>query len=199
MSLRADAFARLLHAFERLPGVGPKTAQRFAVYLLAEDRMAAAQLADALGTGLQRIGRCARCNTFSESAICGTCADESRDASVLAIVETPADQQALEATLGYRGLYWVLMGRVSPLDGATPQTLGFEALLDRAGDGQAREVIIATNFTVEGEATAFMLSDLLKRKGLKVTRLARGLPVGGELEYVDLPTLAASLRDRRPG
>ena len=199
MSPRADAFARLLEAFERLPGVGPKTAQRFAVYLLAEDRMAAAQLADALGIGLQRIGRCARCNTFSESTLCSTCADESRDPSVLAIVETPADQQALEATLGYQGLYWVLMGRVSPLDGATPQSLGFEALLDRASDGQVREVIIATNFTVEGEATAFMLSDLLKRKGLKVTRLARGLPVGGELEYVDLPTLAASLRDRRPG
>ncbi|KPF66829.1 recombination protein RecR [beta proteobacterium AAP99] len=199
MSPRADAFARLLEAFERLPGVGPKTAQRFAVYLLAEDRMAAAQLADALGTGLQRVGRCARCNTFSESDLCSTCTDESRDSSVLAIVETPADQQALEATLGYRGLYWVLMGRVSPLDGATPQSLGFEALLDRASDGQVREVIIATNFTVEGEATAFMVSDLLKRKGLKVTRLARGLPVGGELEYVDLPTLAASLRDRRPG
>jgi recombination protein RecR len=194
-----DAFARLLEAFERLPGVGPKTAQRFAVYLLAEDRQAAAQLADTLGQGLQKIGRCSRCNTFSETPICSTCADDTRDGTVLAIVETPADQQALEATLGYRGLYWVLMGRVSPLEGVTPNSLGFEALLERAADGQVREVIIATNFTTEGEATAFMLSDLLKRKGLKVTRLARGLPVGGELEYVDLPTLAASLRDRRPG
>jgi recombination protein RecR len=187
----------LIKAFEALPGVGPKSAQRFALHLLQHDRPAAHALAKSLEQATHKIGNCARCNTFTEHDICETCRDEQRDPSLLCVIETPSDQAALEQTLSYKGLYWVLMGSLSPLDGMTPKALGFEKLLERAGDGVVKEVIIATNFTASGETTAHMLADLLKRRGLTVTRLARGIPVGGELEYVDLPTLAQSLRERR--
>jgi recombination protein RecR len=194
---RGGALDALIEAFERLPGVGVKTAQRYAYHLLQHDRTGAGQLAAALSEATGKIGNCTRCNTFSETPICKTCADERRDPQILAIIETPADQSALESSLAYKGLYWVLMGRISPLDGMTPKVLKFDKLLERVSDGSTEEVILATSYTAEGEATAFMLADLIKRRGIKVTRLARGLPVGGELEYVDLPTLAASLRDRR--
>jgi recombination protein RecR len=187
----------LIKAFEALPGVGPKSAQRFALHLLQHDRPAARALSAALANAESKVGNCARCNTFTEHDICETCRDESRDPALLCVIETPADQAALEQTLSYKGLYWVLMGSISPLDGMTPKVLGFEKLIERATDGVVKEVIIATNFTTSGEATAHMLADLLKRRGLSVTRLARGIPVGGELEYVDLPTLAHSLRQRR--
>jgi recombination protein RecR len=187
----------LIKAFEALPGVGPKSAQRFALHLLQHDRAAAQQLCASLAEATRKIGNCARCNTFTEHDICETCRDENRDPALLCVIETPADQAALEQTLSYKGLYWVLMGSLSPLDGMTPKVLGFEKLIERATDGVVKEVIIATNFTASGEATAHMLADLLKRRGLQVTRLARGIPVGGELEYVDLPTLAQSLRERR--
>jgi recombination protein RecR len=192
-----SALDALIKAFEALPGVGPKSAQRFALHLLQHDRPAAQQLAASLSDATHKIGNCARCNTFTEHDICETCRDERRDPTLLCVIETPADQAALEQTLSYKGLYWVLMGSLSPLDGMTPKVLGFEKLIERATDGVVKEVIIATNFTASGEATAHMLADLLKRRGLQVTRLARGIPVGGELEYVDLPTLAQSLRERR--
>ncbi|MFM2400183.1 MAG: recombination protein RecR [Pseudomonadota bacterium] len=191
------ALDALIKAFEALPGVGPKSAQRFALHLLQHDRPAAQALSAALAAAEKKIGNCARCNTFTEHDICEICRDERRDPSLLCVIETPADQTALEQTLSYKGLYWVLMGSLSPLDGMTPKALGFEKLIERATDGVVKEVIIATNFTASGEATAHMLADLLKRRGLQVTRLARGIPVGGELEYVDLPTLAQSLRERR--
>jgi recombination protein RecR len=192
-----NALDALIKAFEALPGVGPKSAQRFALHLLQHDRPAAQALSAALANAEKKIANCARCNTFTEHDICETCRDESRDPTLLCVIEAPADQAALEQTLSYKGLYWVLMGSLSPLDGMTPKALGFEKLMERASDGVVKEVIIATNFTASGEATAHMLADLLKRRGVTVTRLARGIPVGGELEYVDLPTLAQSLRERR--
>lgn len=192
-----NALDALIKAFEALPGVGPKSAQRFALHLLQHDRLAAQALSTALANAEKKVGNCARCNTFTEHDICEVCSNEARDPTVLCVIETPADQAALEQTAGYKGLYWVLMGNLSPLDGMTPKTLGFEKLLERAGDSVVKEVVIATNFTASGEATAHMLADLLKRRGLTVTRLARGIPVGGELEYIDLPTLAQSLRERR--
>ncbi len=187
----------LIAAFEQLPGVGPKTAQRYALHLLQHNKAAAQQLSIALKNAAGSIGNCLRCNTFAEQPICITCSDERRDPRLLAVIETPADQAALESTLSYHGYYYVLMGRISPLDGMTPNTLKLERLIDRATDGKVEEIIIATNFTIEGQTTAHMIATLLKSHNLKITRLARGIPFGGELEYVDLPTLAQSLRERR--
>ena len=181
----------LTAALRRLPGVGARTAQRFAYHLLQHDREGATQLAQALAQACARIRHCARCNTFTELEVCETCALPRRDPSLLCVVETPADQ------LSYRGLYFVLMGRLSPLDGIGPRQIGLERLLERAGDGVVREVILATNFTQEGEATAHYIGELLRARGLAVTRLARGVPVGSELEYVDPSTVAQALRDRR--
>jgi recombination protein RecR len=191
------ALERLIDALRRLPGVGVKSAQRMAWHLLQHDRAAAGALAQALHDAVARIGHCQRCHTFSEAPVCETCLDAKRDATQLVVVETPADQAALERSGGYQGLYFVLMGRMRPLDGVGLQDLGTRELLERAGDGVVREVILATSFTAEGEATAHLLAQALTARGLKVTRLARGVPVGSELEYVDLSTLAQAVSDRR--
>ena len=191
------ALEALTAALKRLPGVGAKSAQRFAYYLLQHDREGATRIARALDDAVARIRHCARCNTFTESEVCETCASPRRDPALLCVVETPSDQLMVEQTLSYGGLYFVLMGRLSPLDGIGPREIHFDRLLARATDGVVREVILATNFTQEGEATAHYTGELLRARGLKVTRLARGVPVGSELEYVDAGTIAQALRDRR--
>ena len=187
----------LVEALRRLPGVGPKSASRMAFHLLQHDQEGARLIARALESAVQQVHHCRRCNTFTESEVCETCLDPQRDASQLCVIETPADQAAVERTGSYKGLYFVLMGRLSPLDGIGPRDIGMQRLFERATDGQVREVIVATNFTAEGEATAHVLSEGLKARDLKVTRLARGVPVGSELEYVDLGTIAHALVDRR--
>lgn len=191
------ALETLIDALHRLPGVGVKSAQRMAFHLLQHDRQAAAELARALDGALAAVRHCARCYTFTEGEICPVCSDDARDARLLCVVETPADQAALERTGSYHGLYYVLMGRLSPLDGIGPRELGLEKFLGRAGDGVVQEVILATNFTNEGEATAHMISELLKSRGIRVSRIARGIPVGGELEHTDSGTIAQALVERR--
>jgi recombination protein RecR len=168
-----------------------------AYHLLQHDRVGAQQLARALEQGVQGVQHCERCYTFSDSAVCHTCQDSQRDSSKLCVVETPADQAALERTAVFKGFYFVLMGRLSPLDGVGPKELGFERLLHRLDEGLVREVILATNFTAEGEVTAHVMSEAMKARGLQVTRLARGVPAGSELEYVDLGTIAHAFVDRR--
>ena len=187
----------LIQALRRLPGVGPKSAQRYAYHLLQHDREGARHLSEALAGALSGLRRCRRCNTFSDQDICETCASTRRDPSLLCVVETPSDQLMVEQTLAFQGLYYVLMGRLSPLDGVGPREIGLEQLLARASDGVVTEVILATNFTQEGEATAHYLCELLRARGLAVTRLARGVPMGSELEYVDASTIAQAMRDRR--
>jgi recombination protein RecR len=187
----------LIDALRRLPGVGVKSAQRMAYHLLQHDRDGAERIARSLQAAMANVRHCERCHTFTETRICSICADASRDARQLCVVETPADQAALERTGSYRGLYFVLMGRLSPLDGVGADAIGARELLERASDGRTEEVIIATNFTAEGEATAHVLGEALKARGLRVTRLARGVPIGSELEYVDLGTIAHALSDRR--
>jgi recombination protein RecR len=187
----------LTEALRRLPGVGPKSAQRMAFHLLQHDREGAAMLSRALYQAVEAVHHCAMCNTFSELEVCELCADPERDHALLCVVETPADQVMIEQTLTYKGLYFVLMGRLSPLDGIGPRDLHLEKLVGRAADGVVNEVVLATNFTNEGEATAHYISEMLKARGLKVSRLARGVPVGGELEYVDAGTIARAMLDRR--
>jgi recombination protein RecR len=187
----------LIEALRRLPGVGLKSAQRMAFHLLQHDRDGARRLALALEGAVTRTHHCARCHTFTEAEVCGTCTDAQRDARQLCVVETPADQAALERSGSYRGLYFVLMGRLSPLDGVGVNDIGAARLLERATDGLVDEVILATGFSAEGDATAHALGEALRARGLKVTRLARGVPVGSELEYVDLGTIAHALADRR--
>ncbi|MFZ3001749.1 MAG: recombination mediator RecR [Undibacterium umbellatum] len=187
----------LSEALRRLPGVGPKSAQRMAYHLLQHDREGAAILGMALTHAVERIQHCASCNTFSESEVCETCMDTARDASLLCVVETPSDQMMIEQTMTYKGMYFVLMGRLSPLDGIGPKDIHLEKLVARATDGKVLEVVLATNFTNEGEATAHYISETLKSRGLRVSRLARGVPVGGELEYVDAGTIARAMLDRR--
>ena len=189
-----DELARALRC---LPGVGPKAAQRMALHLLQHDREGAERLAHALVGATRSVQHCERCNTFTEEALCALCRSARRDATQLCIVETPADLLMIEQTQAYSGLYFVLMGRLSPLDGIGPKEIRLERLLKRATDGIVREVILATNFTNEGEATAHYVGELLAARDLRVTRLARGVPVGGELEYVDAGTLAQALRERR--
>ncbi len=191
------ALEGLIDALRRLPGVGVKSAQRMAFHLLQHDRDGARRLATALGDAVQRMRHCQCCNTFTEGEICRTCEDPRRDARLLCVVETPADQAALERSGSYKGLYFVLMGRISPLDGVGAGDIGAAQLLARAADGRVEEVILATGFTAEGEVTAHALSTALKAQGLKVTRLARGVPAGSELEYVDLSTIAHAMGDRR--
>lgn len=191
------ALDALVSALRRLPGVGPRTAQRYAYHLLQHDREAAGQIASALVEATARVRHCLRCNTFSEHELCDTCSSPRRDPALLCVVESPADQVTVEQTLAFEGLYFVLMGRLSPLDGVGPGEIGLDRLLARATDGQVSEVILATNFTQEGEATAHYIGEMLRARGLKVSRLARGVPVGGELEYVDAATVAQALRDRR--
>ncbi|MBC8058744.1 MAG: recombination protein RecR [Rhizobiales bacterium] len=187
----------LVEALRRLPGVGVKSAQRMAFHLLQHDREGAQRIALALQSAVANVRHCERCHTFTEAPVCRVCLDGSRDARQLCVVETPADQAALERTGSYRGLYFVLMGRLSPLDGVGTDDIGARELIVRAGDGHTEEVIIATNFTAEGEATAHVLAEALRARGLRVTRLARGVPIGSELEYVDLGTIAHALNDRR--
>jgi recombination protein RecR len=191
------ALDALVDALRRLPGVGVKSAQRMAFHILQRDREGAQVLAQALTKAIDTVGHCARCHTFSESRLCALCEDARRDASLLCVVETPADQAALERTGSYRGLYFVLMGRISPLDGVGVADIATAELLERVQDGGVREVIMALSFTAEGEATAHALGDALKARGLTVTRLARGVPAGSELEHVDLSTIAHALIQRR--
>ena len=192
------ALEELIQALRCLPGVGPKSAQRMAYHLLQRDSAGAERLARALTEALARIRHCARCNTFTESEVCSLCASSRRDASLLCVVESPGDLLMMEQTQSYAGLYFVLMGRLSPLDGIGPREIHLDRLVKRATDGVVKEVILATNFTVEGEATAHYISELLAGKGLQVSRIARGLPVGGELEHVDSGTLAQAVLERRP-
>ena len=193
----AHSLDTLVDALRRLPGVGVKSAARMAFHLLQHDREGARRLARALAHAVDHVRHCQRCHTFTEAEVCATCLDPRRDRTQLCVVETPADQAALERTGAYRGLYFVLMGKLSPLDGVGPRDIGLPELLGRAGDGSVREVILATNFTAEGEATAHVIAEALKARGLRVTRLARGVPAGSELEYVDLGTIAHALVDRR--
>jgi len=187
----------LIEALRRLPGVGAKSASRMAFHLLQHDRPGAQVLAQALQQAATQVKHCSLCHTFSESEVCSTCLDPRRDRTKLCVVETPADQAAVERTAAYKGLYFVLMGKLSPLDGIGPKDIGLAKLFERATNGEVREVILATNFTAEGEATAHVISEALKARGLAVTRLARGVPAGSELEYVDLGTIAHALVDRR--
>lgn len=192
-----SSLEELIEALRCLPGVGPKSAQRMAYHLLQRDPRGAERLSAALDHALKTLRRCARCNTFTEDEICDRCRSPRRDASLLCVVEMPVDLNTMEQTHAFNGLYYVLMGRLSPLDGIGPKELGFERLLARATDGVVREVVLATNFTNEGEATAHYLSEMLHARGIKVSRIARGLPVGGELEYTDAATVAQALMERR--
>ena len=188
----------LIRALRCLPGVGPKSAQRMAYHLLQRDHDGAARLSGALSAALERIRHCGKCNTFTEAEMCALCGSARRDATLLCVVESPGDLLMMEQTQTYDGLYFVLMGRLSPLDGIGPKQIHLDRLARRATDGVVKEVILATNFTVEGEATAHYVSEMIAGKGIKVTRIARGLPVGGELEHVDSGTLAQALLERRP-
>jgi recombination protein RecR len=186
----------LVSALRRLPGVGVKSAQRMAFHLLQHDRDGALQMSRALAEAVAQVGHCSRCHTFSESPVCETCLDPRRDRRLLCVVETPADQAALERTGSFRGLYFVLMGQLSPLEGRGPDDIAARELLGRTGDGEVEEVILATGFSAEGEATAHVLAEALRARGLRVTRLARGVPAGSDLEYVDPGTIAHALADR---
>lgn len=187
----------LIEALRCLPGVGAKTAQRMAFHLLERDRAGARRLAEKLAAAMERIGNCSRCRTFSDTPICSVCASASRDPQTLCIVETPADQVAIEQATGFRGRYFVLLGRLSPLDGLGPKELGLDLLAARLAEGEVRELIIATNATVEGEATAHLLAQIARQAGVRATRLAHGVPLGGELEFVDRGTLAHAFGGRQ--
>lgn len=193
-----SSLEELVEALRCLPGVGPKSAQRMAYHLLQRDKPGAQRLARSLEEALSRIRHCEKCNNFAEDAVCVLCNSPRRDASQLCVVETPSDLAMLEQSQAYNGLYFVLMGRLSPLDGIGPKDIHLDRLLKRATDGAVREVILATNFTVEGEATAHYAAEMLNARGLQVTRIARGLPVGGEIEHVDSGTLAQAVIERRP-
>ena len=188
---------QLITALRCLPGVGHKSAQRMAYHLLQHDRQGGVRLAQTLVAAMHEVRHCARCHTFSSEPLCATCADPTRDPSLLCIVETPADQAALERTGSYKGLFFVLTGRLSPLDGHGVKDIGLSQLLSRIDEGEVQEVVLATNFTAEGEVTAHVVGEQLRTRGVRVTRLARGVPVGSELEYVDLGTIAHAFMDRR--
>ena len=191
------ALEQLIDSLRCLPGVGPKSAQRMAFYLLQRDRKGASALATSLETALEVVDHCKLCNTFSEQPICPLCAADNRDKNLLCVVEMPTDLLMLENTHAYTGMYFVLMGRLSPLDGIGPKEIHLDKLIKRAQDGLVNEVILATNYTVEGEATAHYISELLKIRGIKTSRIARGMPMGGEIEYVDSGTLAQAMMERR--
>ena len=193
----ASSIEELVESLRVLPGVGPKSAQRMAYHLLQHDKPGALRLAASLRMASERVRRCVMCNNFTEDELCNNCASVKRDPAILCVVETPADLLMMEQTLAYQGMYFVLMGHISPLDGIGPKEVGIDRLITRANDGVVKEVILATNFTHEGEATAHYIFEALKAHGLKVTRLARGVPLGGELEYVDAGTIAQALADRR--
>ena len=187
---------QLIEAFRVLPGVGTKSAQRMAYHVLERERAGGQHLAQVLADAVDRIGHCVRCRDFSENEVCEVCASASRDVDQLCVVETPADRLAIEQATGYRGLYYVLQGRLSPLDGIGPRELGLDQLGERLAQGEVRELIIATNPTVEGEATAHYLAQLARQHGVRPSRLAHGVPLGGELEYVDRGTLSHAFGSR---
>jgi recombination protein RecR len=191
------ALQSLIEALRCLPGVGPRSAQRMAFHLLQRDRPGAERLAVTLDSALARVRHCEQCNNFSEEPVCALCQSPRRNRGLLCVVETPGDLLMMEQAQCYDGLYFVLMGALSPLDGIGPRDIHLERLLQRAADGVVKEVMLATNFTVEGEATAHYAGELLRAKGIRVTRIARGLPVGGELEHVDSGTLAQAVMERR--
>jgi len=188
---------RLIEALRCLPGVGPKSAQRMAYHLLERDREGALQLAAALHEAVEKVGHCSSCRTLSENALCPICSNARRDASQLCVVESPSDVAAIEASSVYQGKYFVLMGHLSPLDGIGPEDIGLDLLAKRLDSGEITEVILATNPTVEGEATAHYISEMIHSRGIRVTRIAHGVPLGGELEYVDGGTLSHAFNGRR--
>lgn len=187
---------QLIEAFRVLPGVGQKSAQRMAYHVLERERAGGRRLASVLADAVERVGHCTRCRDFSETEVCATCASASRDVQQLCVVESPADRLAIEQATGYRGLYFVLQGRLSPLDGIGPHEIGLDRLDARLREGQVQELIIATNPTVEGEATAHYLAQLARQHAVKPSRLAHGVPLGGELEYVDRGTLSHAFGSR---
>ncbi len=194
--MSASLLEQLIEAFRVLPGVGQKTAQRMAYHVLEREREGGKRLAEVLGAAVERIGHCTRCRDFSESELCATCASTSRDVQLLCAVESPADRLAIEQATGYRGLYFVLQGRLSPLDGIGPRELGLDQLSARLAEGEVQELIIATNPTVEGEATAHYLAQLARQQRVRPSRLTHGVPLGGELEYVDRGTLSHAFGSR---
>ena len=191
------ALEQLIDSLRCLPGVGPKSALRMAYYLLQRDRSGAAKLGSSLENALQVLGHCMLCNNFAEADTCPLCESEKRDATQLCVIEMPTDLMMMEQTQSYNGMYFVLMGRLSPLDGVGPKEINLDKLIKRAQDGVVNEVILATNYTVEGEATAHYISELLKTRNIAVSRIARGLPMGGEIEYVDSGTLSMALLGRK--
>ena len=194
MSLLID---QLIQALKCLPGVGPKSAQRMAYHLLERDRAGATVLADALKSAVEQVGHCDRCRTFTEHARCEICNNSARDASLLCVVETPADILAIEQATDYRGLYFVLMGHLSPLDGIGPSDIGLDELAQRLANESVNEIILATGTTVEGEATAHYIAEMVNHEQTRVTRIAHGIPIGGELEYVSGSTLSHAFSGRR--
>ena len=194
--MTAPLLEQLIEALRVLPGVGQKSAQRMAYHLLEREREGGRRLATALAEAVERVGHCARCRDFSETEVCATCASAARDAHLLCVVESPADRLAIEQATGYRGLYFVLQGRLSPLDGIGPRELGLERLGERLAEGEVQELIVATNPTVEGEATAHYLAQLARQHGVRPSRPAHGVPLGGELEYVDRGTLSHAFGSR---
>jgi len=188
---------RLIETLRCLPGVGPKSAQRMAFHLLEHNRDGGRQLAEALTLAMEQVGNCNQCRTLSEETVCMLCANDRRDRSLLCVVETPADVQALEQSIGYQGLYFVLMGHLSPLDGIGPEALGLDLLETRLASGEVQELILATNPTVEGEATAHFVSEMARVQGIRTTRIAHGVPMGGELEYIDGGTLSHAFAGRQ--
>ncbi|OOG55836.1 recombination protein RecR [Rhodanobacter sp. B05] len=197
MASGSPLLAELIEALRCLPGVGGKSAQRMAFHLLERERERGLKLASVMAQAMERIGHCERCRNFSEDPLCALCASGSRDRQVLCVVESPTELAAIEQATGYRGQYFVLMGRLSPLDGLGPEELGLAQLTRRLGEGEVEELIIATNPTVEGDATAHYLAQLARAGGVRPTRLAHGVPLGGELEYVDRSTLAHAFGGRQ--
>jgi len=187
---------QLIEALRCLPGVGPKSAQRMAYYMLERDREGARQLAEVLNVAVEKVGHCQQCRTLSETALCNLCASHSRDRGLLCVVESPIDVQAIMQATDYRGVFFVLMGHLSPLDGIGPEDIGLNELAKRLDEGEVTEVILATNPTVEGEATAHYIAEMVKRRNIKVTRIAHGVPMGGELEYVNSSTLSQAFSGR---
>jgi len=188
---------RLIEALRCLPGVGPKSAQRMAYHLLERNRDGARRLAEALVEAVERVGHCRDCRTLTEAEVCPLCSSPRRDRSLLCVVESPTDVQALEQSTGFQGLYFVLLGHLSPLDGIAPEDIGLDRLAARLDGGEVQEVILATNPTVEGEATAHYIGEMVHSRGIRVTRIAHGVPLGGELEYVDGGTLSHAFHGRR--
>lgn len=193
----SPALENLIEALRCLPGVGPKSAQRMSLHLLERNREGAVALARALDTAMERIGHCTRCRNLSELSVCEICSDPRRDAGTICVVETPADVMAIEQSGGYRGLYFILMGHLSPIDGIGPEEIGLHEFERRVVEEGVAEVILATNPTVEGEATAYYLTEMLREQAVRVSRIAHGVPLGGELEYVDGSTLAHALSGRQ--